>query len=186
MRSTSKGRAGLLRETKEAESKMGLLILTECKPEFSFHYKKLAERVVSHVLTEEEFPWDADVSLVLTDDERIHKLNLEMRGIDRATDVLSFPMLQFEAPADFLFSEQYIDACKDPETGAVMLGDIVISVDHVRAQAKEYGHSEKREYAFLIVHSMLHLLGYDHMEEEERKQMETRQKELLLQMEIKR
>ena len=87
---------------------------------------------------------------------------------------------------DFLFSEQYINACKDPETGTVMLGDIVISVDHVRAQAKEYGHSEKREYAFLIVHSMLHLLGYDHMEEEERIQMETRQKELLLQMEIYR
>lgn len=186
MRSMSREKAVHHHAAKEAENSMGLLISTECKPEFSFHYKKLAERVVTHVLEEEKFPWDADVSLVLCDDERIRILNQTMRGIDRATDVLSFPMLQYEAPGDFLFSQNYINACKDPETGAVVLGDIVISVDHVRSQAKEYGHSEKREYAFLIVHSMLHLLGYDHMEEEERIQMEARQKELLLQMEIYR
>lgn len=165
---------------------MNLMISAECRPELAFHYKKLAERVVSHVLQAERFPWEADVSLLLTDDERIRDLNHTARGIDRSTDVLSFPMLSYEAPGRFEFSEAEIMACADPETGAVLLGDIVISVDHLKAQAKEYGHSEKREYAFLIVHSMLHLLGYDHMEEAERLQMEERQKELLNELEIYR
>lgn len=162
------------------------MITAECRPELSFHYKKLAQRVVSFVLEEEGFPWEADVSLLLTDDEQIRILNHSARDIDRSTDVLSFPMLNFDAPACFSFSEQEILACSDPETGAVQLGDIVISIDHLKAQAKEYGHSEKREYAFLIVHSMLHLLGYDHMSDNERIQMEARQKELLNKLEIYR
>ena len=165
---------------------MSLYISSECRPELSFHYKKLAERVVRHVLKQEAFPWDADVSLLLTDEEGIRVLNASMRGIDRPTDVLSFPMLEYDAPADFGFDEQYILECTDPETGAVVLGDIVVSVPRLKAQAEEYGHSQKREYAFLIVHSMLHLLGYDHMEEEERLQMEERQRVLLEQLEIHR
>lgn len=165
---------------------MNLSISVNCKPAFSFHYKKLAERVVAHTLSAEQFPWEADVSLVLTDDVQIRELNRSMRGIDRATDVLSFPMLEYDAPADYSLAGQNISMCTDPESGAVVLGDIVISADHVRTQAKAYGHSEKREYAFLIVHSMLHLLGYDHIEDADRMQMEARQKELLEQMEIYR
>ena len=105
-------------------------------------------------------------------------MNREHRHIDRATDVLSFPMLEYETPGDLSGIEESADAF-DPETGELMLGDIVISKDRVIAQAEEYGHSVRREYAFLIAHSMLHLLGYDHMEEEERRLMEDRQRKIM-------
>ena len=102
-------------------------------------------------------------------------MNLEHRGIDRATDVLSFPMLEFDHPGDFSIIDEETADVFDPESGELMLGDIVISVDKVLEQAQEYGHSPKREYAFLIAHSMLHLCGYDHMDDEERKVMEEKQ-----------
>ena len=87
-------------------------------------------------------------------------------------------MIEYETPGDLSGIEESADAF-DPETGELMLGDIVISKDRVIAQAEEYGHSVRREYAFLIAHSMLHLLGYDHMDEEERKVMEDRQREIM-------
>ena len=109
------------------------------------------------------------VALFVCDDAEIQALNLGFRGVDKPTDVLSF----------------YADV-QDPESGLVMLGDIVISVDHVREQAKEYGHSEKSEYAFLIVHSMLHLFGYDHMEPEEAQEMQEHQRKILDYLKITR
>ena len=130
------------------------------------------------VLDCEECPYEAEVNLLLTDDEAIHEMNREYRHIDRATDVLSFPMLEYETPGDLSGIEESANAF-DPETGELMLGDIVISKDRVIAQAEEYGHSVRREYAFLIAHSMLHLLGYDHMEEEERRLMEDRQRKIM-------
>ena len=105
--------------------------------------------------------------------------------MDRCTDVLSFPMNEFRHPLDFQQIEQEED-CFHPESGELLLGDIVISKEHVFAQAEEYGHSVKREFAFLIAHSMLHLFGYDHMEEEERLQMERMQEEILERMHITR
>ena len=105
------------------------------------------------------------------------ELNRDYREIDRETDVLSFPMLEFEAPA--VFPEEIGEEDINPDTGEVPLGDIVINVRRVKTQAAEYGHSETRELAFLIAHSMLHLMGYDHMEEEERMGMEARQREIL-------
>ena len=99
-------------------------------------------------------------------------MNLEQRGIDRPTDVLSFPMIEYDAPGDFSVIDEETGDAFNPETGELMLGDIVISKEKVLSQAEEYGHSPKREYAFLIAHSMLHLFGYDHMEEEERAEME--------------
>lgn len=110
--------------------------------------------------------------------QEIHQMNKEHRGIDRPTDVLSFPMVEYEEAGQFDFLEDQYD-CFHPETGELLLGDIVISKDRVIAQAEEYGHEIKREYAFLIAHSMLHLFGYDHMEEEERKTMERMQNEIL-------
>ncbi len=165
---------------------MTINILTEVRPEFGFHYKKLAEQVIGHVLDEEAFPYEAEVNLTLTDDAQIREINREMRQIDAATDVLSFPMVDYEGPADYGLLEEAPDSYVNPDTGEIVLGDIVISVDHVKSQAQEYGHSEKREYAFLITHSMLHLLGYDHMEEDERLQMEERQRTLLDQLGIGR
>ena len=117
--------------------------------------------------------------------DEIHEMNRDFREIDRATDVLSFPMLEYEKPGDFSHFESSQD-CFDPETGELLLGDIVISKEKVLAQAEEYGHSAKREYAFLIAHSVLHLSGYDHMEDDERIEMENLQREILNKLNILR
>lgn len=140
--------------------------------------KELAEKVIEAAMDYEKCPYEAEVNLLLTTDEEIHELNREHRGIDRPTDVLSFPMVDYEEPGAFDFLEEAYEYFH-PETGELLLGDIVISKDRVIAQAEEYGHEIKREYAFLIAHSMLHLFGYDHMEEEERKTMEQKQREIL-------
>lgn len=151
----------------------------ECETGFPFDCQKIAEEVVEAVLDHENCPYEADVSITLTTDEEIHKINLEQRGIDHATDVLSFPMIQFPTPGEYGFlEEQEVDSFH-PDSGELLLGDIVISVDRVISQANEYGHSQLREYAFLIAHSMLHLLGYDHMKQEEADMMEQRQKYIL-------
>ena len=143
-----------------------------------FDVKETAELMAETVLEYEDCPYEAEVNLLLTDDEEIRVMNREYRQIDRATDVLSFPMLEYETPGDLSCIEERADAF-NPETGELMLGDIVISKDRVISQAEEYGHSVRREYAFLIAHSMLHLLGYDHMEEDERKIMEDRQRGIM-------
>ncbi len=140
--------------------------------------EELAKAVIEAALDYADCPYEAEVNLLLTTDEEIHQMNKEHRGIDRPTDVLSFPMIEYEEAGQFDFLEDQYD-CFHPETGELLLGDIVISKDRVIAQAKEYGHEIKREYAFLIAHSMLHLFGYDHMEEEERKTMERMQNEIL-------
>lgn len=157
---------------------MTLYIEEEGSVVLPFDVKETAELIVKTALDCEECPYEAEVNLLLTDDEAIHEMNREHRHIDRPTDVLSFPMIEYETPGDLSGIEESADAF-DPETGELMLGDIVISKDRVIAQAEEYGHSVRREYAFLIAHSMLHLLGYDHMDEEERKVMEDRQREIM-------
>lgn len=148
----------------------------------------IAEEVVVCALDYLECPYEAQVSILVTDDEEIHRINREMRQIDRPTDVLSFPMAEYPHPGDFSFLEDE-DAdpdCFEPDSGELMLGDIVISADRVLAQAEEYGHSVKREYAFLIAHSMLHLTGFDHMEPQEAEEMERRQEEILKRLNIHR
>ena len=157
---------------------MTLYIEEEGSVVLPFDVKETAELIVETALDCEECPYEAEVNLLLTDDEAIHEMNREHRHIDRPTDVLSFPMIEYEIPGDLSWIEESADAF-DPGTGELMLGDIVISKDRVIAQAEEYGHSVRREYAFLIAHSMLHLLGYDHMDEEERKVMEDRQREIM-------
>ncbi|MBR4574767.1 MAG: rRNA maturation RNase YbeY [Lachnospiraceae bacterium] len=151
--------------------------LFECETEilWDFDYMKLYEQAASVSLDEEGCPYEVTVSLLLTDDDAIRKINSENRGIDKATDVLSFPMIELSSPANF--SDLKDDNMSfDPDTGELILGDIVLSKDRIEAQAKEYGHSLEREYTFLIIHSMLHLMGYDHMNDEDRKLMEERQK----------
>ena len=138
---------------------MSLFIETEGKEEFDFDIREIAELVVNAVLEHEKCPYETEISLLLTHNDEIHEMNLEHRGIDRATDVLSFPMLDFDHPGDFSIIDEETADVFDPESGELMLGDIVISVDKVLEQAQEYGHSPKREYAFLIAHSMLHLCG---------------------------
>lgn len=157
---------------------MTVTIEREAGKELDFDYEALIRQVVEAALDYEECPYEADVNVLLTDDTAIHEANKEFRGIDRATDVLSFPMVEYPEPGNF----DEVEECMDyfhPESGELLLGDIVISTDHVYAQAEEYGHSRKRELAFLVAHSMLHLMGYDHMEEDERRQMEERQEAIL-------
>lgn len=113
-------------------------------------------------------------------------MNRNFRGIDRPTDVLSFPLLNYDTPSDFSAAEEEEADSFDPESGELMLGDIVLSGDKILEQAEAYGHSVKREFAFLVAHSMLHLCGYDHMTEEEAKEMERRQEEILQSLSITR
>lgn len=147
--------------------------------------EELARTVIEAALDYEECPYEAEVNLLLTTNEEIQKMNAEFREIDRATDVLSFPMVDYEEPGEFEFLEE-ADEYFHPETGELMLGDIVISKEKVLSQSEEYGHSLRREYAFLIAHSMLHLMGYDHMEEEERLCMEAKQRDILDRLNILR
>lgn len=120
---------------------------------------------VNQVLSDQKVEVECDIAVTLTDNEDIREINHNYRGIDRETDVLSFPMLEFDTPgAIFATPEDY-------EDDKLVLGDIIISVEKAYAQAEEYGHSPEREFAFLAAHSVLHLLGYDHMTEEEEKIM---------------
>lgn len=165
---------------------MTINIINEVKVPFAFHYKKLAEQIIIAAMDHEGFPYEAEINLTLVDNGTIREINADYRQIDRATDVLSFPMLDYVAPGDFSFLDEAGDDVVNPDTGEILLGDIIISVDKVIEQAEEYGHSQRREYAFLIVHSMLHLFGYDHMEEVEAAQMEQRQREILGNLKIYR
>lgn len=158
---------------------MNLYMENETEREFPFSVEDTARLVCQAVLEGEGCPYEAQVSIVLTDGRGIREMNREYRGIDRETDVLSFPNVDFEEEGVFDIDEDSEADCFDPETGELVLGDILISVDRVYGQAQEYGHSVRREFAFLVAHSMLHLCGYDHMEEEERARMERRQEEIL-------
>ena len=153
---------------------------------FDFEYESLAREVISFTLDHENFQYESEDNLTLTDNDGIHEINKMYRQIDRPTDVLSFPMLSYEAAGDFSKLEDDYDDNFNPDTGEIMLGDIVISVDKVLEQAESYGHTPRREYAFLIVHSMLHLFGYDHMTPEEAAQMEAKQRQILEEMNITR
>lgn len=147
--------------------------------------KELAEQVAEAALNYIGCPYEAEVNLLLTMNEEIRAMNREFRDIDRETDVLSFPMVDYENPGDFAFLEEE-DSYFDPETGELLLGDIVISKEKVLAQASEYGHTPRREFAFLIAHSILHLSGYDHIEEQDRLTMEKLQREILERLNILR
>lgn len=147
--------------------------------------ESLAQRVIEAAIDYVDCPYEAEVNLLLTMNNEIHDMNQNFREIDSATDVLSFPMVDYVEAGNFDFLEEAMEYFH-PETGELMLGDIVISKEKVISQAAEYGHSIEREYAFLIAHSMLHLFGYDHMEEEERIVMEEKQKEILEQLQILR
>lgn len=164
---------------------MTVAIEEEENPGFEFDYRTLAEEVIEAAIEWEEFPYEAEVNLLLVSLEEIHEINREHRQIDHSTDVLSFPMIPYESPGDFSKIEQDEDNF-NPDTGEALLGDIVLCVDKVKEQAKSYGHSEKREFAFLILHSMLHLFGYDHMEPEEAAVMEQKQRDILERMGILR
>lgn len=158
----------------------------EAEDRLDFAYAELAVSVGEAVLAAEDFPGQAEVNLVLTSDEEIHRVNREFRNIDAPTDVLSFPAIGFDGPGDYPEFSDWENTYKNPDTGNIILGDIMISVPKVLSQASLYGHSAKREFSFLFAHSMLHLLGYDHIEPAEASVMEEKQEKILLNLGISR
>ena len=164
---------------------MTIQIEYETEKELGIDYAVLADRVAGKVLEMEGCPYDAQVNLVLTDNEEIKEVNGQFRNIHAPTDVLSFPMIPFETPAGYEIVEED-ESYFDLDTDELLLGDIMISVDKVFAQAEEYGHSVTREFCFLVAHSMLHLLGYDHMASEEAAVMEAKQAKALDELGITR
>ena len=165
---------------------MTFYVENETEKEFPFTVEEIVEKVMDEVLSSEGCPYEAQVNVLITDNEGIHQYNRDYRQIDRPTDVLSFPNLDFEMPADFSMLEEHMADYFDPESDELLLGDIIISADKVYEQAESYGHSAMREFAFLVAHSMLHLCGYDHMEPEEAKVMEEKQEAVLQRIGITR
>ena len=158
----------------------------ETGTELPFDMQDILDQVMAAVTEMEQCPYETCVSLLVTDNERIRAYNRDYRGIDRETDVLSFPNIAFERAGDF----SPVETCEadyfDPDSGELVLGDIILSADRVLSQAREYGHSVLREFAFLTAHSMLHLCGYDHMEEAEAAVMERKQESVLAKLGITR
>lgn len=149
--------------------------------------EKTAFLVMEEALALEDCPYEVEINVLLTDNQGIRAYNKEYRGIDKETDVLSFPNVDYQQPADFSLAEEREEDYFNPETGELLLGDIIINVDKVLEQAGSYGHSPLREYAFLVAHSMLHLLGYDHVNgEEEAAIMEKKQSQILERLHITR
>ncbi|MDB2092611.1 rRNA maturation RNase YbeY [Clostridium paraputrificum] len=148
---------------------------------------KELEHTIEFALKEEEVNIPFEISLLFVDNDEIREINNETRNIDKETDVLSFPMLDYpkdkvfkDAYKNYEFDETYMDGEE------LVLGDIVLSLEKALEQSKEYNHSFKREASYLVVHSVLHLLGYDHMEEDEKKVMRKREEEILGELDIKR
>ena len=156
-------------------------IILEAEVEAPDTVEPLLRRVISAALEAEGMDLPCEINVLLTDDEGIHQVNLDMRGVDRPTDVLSFPMF------DLSPGEKPGEEHEDPDTGLVPLGDMCISLERAAAQAEEYGHSVERELGYLAVHSVLHLLGYDHMDEGPMKaQMRRREEHILEGLGIRR
>lgn len=158
----------------------------EAEIQLDLPYREIVEAVINEAVDYEHCPYEAEVNVILTDNNAIREINKEYRDVDAATDVLSFPMIAYETPADFSGIEDDIEDYFNPETGELILGDIIISVEKVMEQADKYGHSTKRELAFLTAHSMMHLFGYDHMVPEEAAVMEKKQNEILENIHISR
>ncbi|MBR6770993.1 MAG: rRNA maturation RNase YbeY [Lachnospiraceae bacterium] len=165
---------------------MTFYVENESGTSFSFSVEEIVEKVARTVLDREDCPYEVTVNVLVTDDKGIREFNREYRGIDSATDVLSFPNIDYGQAGKFEQVEEAEADCFDPDSGELILGDIIVSADKVKQQADAYGHSQQREFAFLVAHSMLHLCGYDHMDEAEAAKMEEKQERVLEELGITR
>ncbi|WP_461205590.1 rRNA maturation RNase YbeY [Clostridium sp. DL1XJH146] len=148
---------------------------------------ELIERILDYTLKEEEVNIETEISLIYVNNEEIRRINKETRGIDKETDVLSFPQLEYIEGN--VFKNCYLNYTFMPydlDEGKLVLGDIVLSIQKAREQSEEFEHSIKREVCYLCVHSLLHLLGYDHMEDVDKKIMREREEEILNKFDITR
>ncbi|MFQ9515460.1 MAG: rRNA maturation RNase YbeY [Eubacterium sp.] len=164
---------------------MNIYIENEYKNTIDMDYKSIITSVVREAVEFVDCPYECEINITITDNNTIQEINREQRNIDRPTDVLSFPLLEYDSPGDFTNVEEDLSSF-NPDTGELLLGDIVISYDKVISQSEEYNHSAKRELAFLTAHSMLHLFGYDHMADSERMEMEEKQNLILKNLGITR
>ncbi len=153
---------------------MGVIITNQTRSTLPDECESLLTQLMVYYLEQETIPPNAEVGLTFVDDDVIQELNAEHRGIDKSTDVLSFPLYEPDEPFE-----------EDADM-PILLGDVVISVPHAIAQAEEYGHSVTREVAYLFVHGLLHLAGYDHMTDEERREMRIQEEALLERAEVRR
>lgn len=165
---------------------MTINIEYETDKKIELDYEDIIKSVINEAIDFEKCPYEAEVNVIITDNEQIHEINKEYRDVDAPTDVLSFPMVEYERPSDFDGIEDSVEDYFNPETGELILGDIIISVEKVLEQAEKFGHSIKRELAFLTAHSMMHLFGYDHMTPEETAVMEGKQNDVLNNLNILR
>lgn len=157
---------------------MSVYIENEYSKDIVIDYQNIIHSVIEEALNFIKCPYECEVNVTIVDNEEIKEINRQQREIDNPTDVLSFPLLEYGQAGDFSQFDEMLE-CFHPDTGELMLGDIVISYDKVLSQAEEYNHSIKRELAFLTAHSMLHLFGFDHMEDNERVEMEKMQNIIL-------
>jgi len=175
-----------LKATEIKEINMSVIIENENDYSFDFDYEDVIKSVIKEALNYVKCPYDCEVNVLITSPLEVQSINKEYRGIDKTTDVLSFPMLEYNEPANFDVVLGNEEDCVDPDTGELNLGDIVLNYEKIFSQATEYGHSQKRELAFLVAHSMFHLFGYDHETDEERVVMEEKQEEVLAKLGITR
>ncbi len=165
---------------------MTFYVDNETEKTLPFSGEEILSDVMEAVLDAESCPYEASVNLLLTDGAGIREYNKNFRETDAETDVLSFPNLDFVRPGDFSGAEAALADCFDPDSGELLLGDIIINLDQMEVQAEEYGHSIRREFAFLLAHSLYHLCGYDHMKEEDAYLMEQKQEAVLQSLGITR
>ena len=163
-------------------------IINDNNYEFDFNYEEDFKNVAYHILEQEKCCEKMNICISLVDEETIMQLNNENRGINKITDVLSFPGIDFDKPANFsiLDNKTVKIECFEPDTESFFLGDVVICVKRGQEQAAEFGHSIRREMCFLLAHSILHLLGYDHINDDERILMENKQDLYLNELDITR
>ena len=152
----------------------------QCKIEFNKAHEQLIETVIKGALAEQGFDRDCFVSVTVVNNDAIRTINAEHRNIDSATDVLSFPVLEFSEDGDIIFDSG------DVYEGKTILGDIVLSFERAKEQSEEFGHSFEREIGFLICHSILHLLGHDHESDDEREIMRTHEEKILASLDLTR
>lgn len=167
---------------------MTFYVENESGVEFPFSIEETVSKISNHILEKLQCPFEVQLNVLITDAEGITAFNRDYRGMDKETDVLSFPNLDFMEPGDYSCAEESESEADyfDPDTGELILGDIIISANKVTEQAAAYGHSLIREFSFLVAHSLLHLSGYDHEEGEEASLMEQLQEEILEELGITR
>ncbi|MBQ9935923.1 MAG: rRNA maturation RNase YbeY [Lachnospiraceae bacterium] len=158
---------------------MSIYIENELSTEIPKEYEVIVEDIINASIDYMKCPYECEVNVFFTDNDGIKEINNMHRGIDAPTDVLSFPMCEFVNIGDFYNLEDNPIDYFNQDTGELILGDIILNIDRIVSQAQEYGHTKRRETAFLTAHSMLHLFGYDHIDDEERIIMEEKQEEIL-------